>query len=633
MTALEPPSPARRFSLFAKYALTMVGLVFVVLLINGAVEAWFSYHSARLAILTRTSEKAEAVARAIETSLSELDRQVSWITRASAMTPAQRRDDVIQLLSQQPDMIEVIQLDHDNREQLRVTRSRAYYNSGRDLSRDPRVTTLQAGRISFSMSGTDPQQPRLSITLAHTGSTGVTIAELALPFVQTILNQALTGAAMDGLIADASGRVIASTRQSWIGEDTAGQAKMQAMTGSAQPMQGASTDLDGATVLASSRPIAMAQWTVVTQQPERLALEPLRGVLTRVAVLMALGLIVAGLAGALLARRLLVPIRALRAGADRIGSGDFNAPITIETSDELQDLASRFNAMAGELRETYAGLEAKVEARTRDLAQTVTELAGAHATVQQQAAQLQAQKTELIDWNALLTERVNTQIAEIERIRRLERFLAPQVAQLIASTDDHAALLASHRREVTVVFCDLRGFTAFTESTEPEETMAVLREYHTALGELIFKYEGTLDRFAGDGVMVLFNAPLPQDDHTAKAVQMAVDMRDAIGALCVRWRNRGHQLGFGMGIATGYATLGQIGFEHRLEYAAIGSVTNLASRLCDEAKADQIIVSQRVYSVVEHSVEGRPLSGLQLKGFNAPVMVAEVISWRGRAVI
>jgi class 3 adenylate cyclase len=227
-----------------------------------------------------------------------------------------------------------------------------------------------------------------------------------------------------------------------------------------------------------------------------------------------------------------------------------------------------------------------------------------------------------------LEERVETQLGEIERIRRLERFLAPQVAQLIASSDGHEGLLDSHRREVTVVFCDLRGFTAFTETTEPEEAMNVLREYHAALGELIFKYEGTLDRYAGDGVMILFNAPIQFDDHTARAVRMAVEMRDTIGQLTEKWRNRGHNLGFGIGIALGYATLGQIGFEQRLEYAAIGSVTNLASRLCDEAKANQIVVSRRVYGMVEPWVEGKPIDDLNLKGFNHPILAAEIISWR-----
>jgi len=205
------------------------------------------------------------------------------------------------------------------------------------------------------------------------------------------------------------------------------------------------------------------------------------------------------------------------------------------------------------------------------------------------------------------------------------------VAQLIASSDSPEGLLTSQRREVTVVFCDLRGFTAFTEATEPEEAMNVLREYHAALGKLIFKYEGTLDKYSGDGVMILFNAPIQFPDHTARAVKMAVEMRDTVGKLTERWRNRGHNLGFGIGIALGYATLGQVGFEQRLEYAAIGSVTNLASRLCGEARPNQIVVSRRVYGMVEPFVEGRPIDDLHLKGFNHPVLAAEILRWKGEA--
>ena len=255
------------------------------------------------------------------------------------------------------------------------------------------------------------------------------------------------------------------------------------------------------------------------------------------------------------------------------------------------------------------------------------ELAAAHNTVQQQAAKLQEQTEQLRNWNRSLEERVEKQLGEISRIKRLERFLAPQVAQLIASSDGHDSLLDSHRREVTVLFCDLRGFTAFTEATEPEEAMNVLREYHAALGKLIFKYEGTLDKYAGDGVMILFNAPIQFEDHTRRAAQMAVEMRDTIGPLTEKWRNRGHTLGFGIGIALGYATLGQVGFEQRLEYAAIGSVTNLASRLCGEAKANQIVVSRRVYGIVEPWVEAQPLDDLVLKGFNHPVLAMEILSW------
>jgi class 3 adenylate cyclase len=193
----------------------------------------------------------------------------------------------------------------------------------------------------------------------------------------------------------------------------------------------------------------------------------------------------------------------------------------------------------------------------REIDQNGRELTKAHDTVQQQATKLKEQTEQLRSWNRLLEERVAKQLAEIERIGRLQRFLAPQLAQVIASSDENASLLASHRREVTVVFCDLRGFTAFTESTEPEEVMRVLREYHAALGEIIFHYEGTLDRFAGDGILILFNDPIPYPDHTQRAVRMAVEMRDCVGKLSENWRGRGHVLGPGIGIALGYATLGQ----------------------------------------------------------------------------
>jgi class 3 adenylate cyclase/HAMP domain-containing protein len=556
------------------------------------------------------------------------------------------------------------------------------------------------------------------------------------------------------------------------------------------------TDPDGHAVLTASNPVPRLGWFVFFEQPTARALAPIRDQLARIALLISLGLAVAILAGTVMARRMLIPITALRTGARRLGAGDFSHRIDVHTKDELEELADQFNSMAGKLHETYSGLESKVEERTRDLAQSVNELkvleevgravassldlnavlptvaaraveithadavliftydaakhrfnlteaigidksadrarlaidpdgsalgeaatsgepvaipdladaadhplrdvaiaagfhsvlvvplvdqqgilgslvvlrkttgefsqnliglmrtfahqavlamrnarlftevdqkgrelASAHSTVQQQADQL-------LNWNRSLEERVEKQLGEIERIRKLERFLAPQVAQLIASSDGHDSLLDSHRREVTVVFCDLRGFTAFTESTEPEEAMAVLREYHAALGELIFRYEGTLDRYAGDGVMILFNAPIEFADHTKRAVKMAVEMRDTIGLLTQKWRNRGHSLGFGVGIALGYATLGQIGFEQRLEYAAIGSVTNLASRLCDEAKANQIVVSRRVFGMVEPWAEGNSLEELNLKGFNHPVLAVEILRWReeGEAV-
>jgi adenylate cyclase len=241
-----------------------------------------------------------------------------------------------------------------------------------------------------------------------------------------------------------------------------------------------------------------------------------------------------------------------------------------------------------------------------------------HDTVQEQAVRLEGQALQLADWNRTLEQRVAEQLAELERIGRLKRFFSPQLAELIVSTGEEK-LLESHRREVTVVFCDLRGFTAFAETTEPEEVMEVLRQYHTALGELIFRYEGTLERFTGDGLMVFFNDPVPCPDPAAQAVRMAVAMRQRVGELTETWRKRGHELDLGVGIAQGYATLGKIGFEGRFDYAAIGTVTNLAARLCGEATGGQILISQRVYAAVEALAVAELVGELSLKGFVKPV--------------
>ena len=243
-----------------------------------------------------------------------------------------------------------------------------------------------------------------------------------------------------------------------------------------------------------------------------------------------------------------------------------------------------------------------------------------HDTVQAQAAQL-------AEWNRTLEQRVGEQLGELERVGRLKRFLSPHLADLIVSSRDER-ILESHRREITVVFCDLRGFTAFAETVEPEEVMGLLREYHAAIGELIFRFEGTLERFAGDGFMVFFNDPLPCPDPAARAVRMTVAMRLRVGELSHGWRKRGYQLDFGVGIALGYATLGKIGFEGRFDYAAIGTVTNLASRLCDAARPGQILISQRVHAMVEDLVEAEPVGDLTAKGFSKPVPAFNVVGLR-----
>ncbi|MGZ3271630.1 MAG: adenylate/guanylate cyclase domain-containing protein [Croceibacterium sp.] len=801
MIAVKDKMGSLRQGLFAKYVFALVGLVIFVLAVNGAMETWISYRAIKATLTDAMGEKAEATARRIEQSVLELERQINWVTRASADTLAKHNADYAQLLNQVPPVIQLMLLDSAGREQLRVSRGASpSVGSKADFSRDIRFTETVTRGLSFSPAEFRGSRPTMSIAVSHSGysaNASVTVADIDLSFLADFLGEAQVGKATSAYVVDPHGRVLAtSAKGPELATDLAKLPQVEALLkGRDEPASG--KDVDGHAVMTASNAIPKLGWFVLFEQPTAQALAPINDQLVRIALLIGLGLTVAITAGTLMARRMLIPIDALRAGARRLGAGDFSHRIDVHTKDELEELADQFNSMAGQLQETYSGLETKVEERTRDLARSINELkvleevgravassldlnavlptvaaraleitqadavliygydapnhqfnlseaigidkaaegahlaideassvlgeaassgepvaipdlaqakdhllrdvavtagfhsvlvvplvdqqgvlgslvvlrkeagefssnliglmrtfahqsvlamrnarlfsevdqkgrelSSAHSTVQQQAAKLQEQTDQLKNWNRSLEERVEKQLAEIERIRKLERFLAPQVAQLIASSDGHDALLDSHRREVTVVFCDLRGFTAFTESTEPEEAMNVLREYHAALGELIFRYEGTLDRYAGDGVMILFNAPLQLDDHVRRAVKMAVEMRDVIGALTERWRNRGHSLGFGVGIALGYATLGQIGFEQRLEYAAIGSVTNLASRLCDEAKAGQIVVSRRVYGMVEQWVDGQPLDDLQLKGFNHPVLAVEILRWR-----
>ena len=219
----------------------------------------------------------------------------------------------------------------------------------------------------------------------------------------------------------------------------------------------------------------------------------------------------------------------------------------------------------------------------------------------------------------------------LERVNRLRRFLAPQLVELVVDSGDES-FLRSHRREIVVVFCDLRNFTPFAETSEPEEVMTVLREYHGALGQLIHEYQGTLERFTGDGLMVFFNDPVPCDDPAERAVRMAVAMRSRVQDLAGTWFRRGYDLALGVGIAQGYATLGRIGFEGRFDYAAIGSVTNLAARLCGEAGAWQILASQRVAAGVEGLVTCEPVGALELKGFSRPTRVYDITQLRSEKV-
>jgi class 3 adenylate cyclase len=314
---------------------------------------------------------------------------------------------------------------------------------------------------------------------------------------------------------------------------------------------------------------------VVLQEPLAEALAPYQRLLLILLVVSAAGVVLALLGATLVARRVSRPVLTLAAGARRVAGGDFTTTVSIQQRDELGELAATFNEMVGGLRE---------QERVRD---------------------------------------------ELERTARLKRFFSPQLADALSGGDE--SMLASHRREITVVFGDLRGFTAFAEAADPEEVMRLLGDYHAVIGPLVFRYEGTLERFTGDGMMVFFNDPVPCPDPAARAVRMAVAMRDAVGTLLDGWRRRGHALGFGVGIAMGFATIGRIGFEGRFDYAAIGTVTNLSARLCQEAGDGQILVSRQVHAEIESLVEAKSVGPLTLRGFAKPVAVYDILGLR-RAV-
>ena len=251
-------------------------------------------------------------------------------------------------------------------------------------------------------------------------------------------------------------------------------------------------------------------------------------------------------------------------------------------------------------------------------------LEGLYAELQDKKRQVEEQAAELAEWNTTLESRVAEQVSQIGRYSRLTRFLSPKVSDLIMSgeTDDP---LKTRRAEITVVYVDLRGFTGFTETAEPEEVMSVLRQYHAELGRLVVEYDGTIEHMAGDGMMVLFNAPMPVENHELQAIRMTLAMRESLTALSLSWRKRGHELGFGAGIAGGYVTIGTIGFEQRLDYGAIGPACNMAARLCGEAKDKQILIAPRVLSKVEAQIEVEPAGDLVLKGFQRPVSAHNIL--------
>ena len=343
--------------------MSLVGLVVFVLAVNGAMETWISYRGTRVALVDAMREKSEATARRIEQSISELERQIGWVTRASASKLPQRRADYAQLLNQLPAVSQLSFLSATGRELLRMSRTEVIIDGDADFSRDIRFTETAAKGVTFAPAYFVGTRPFMSIAVSHSDA-GVTLAEIDLRFLNDFLGDAQLGKAGYAYVVDARGQVLAGSKGPEVAQELGNLPQVAALLKPDGAPLTSGKGFDGEAVLTASSPVPKLGWHVLFEQPTAQALAPIRDQLVRSALLIALGLLVAILAGTLLARRMLIPITALRTGARRLGAGDFSHRIEVRTKDELEELSDQFNSMAGQLQETYAGLESKVEERT-----------------------------------------------------------------------------------------------------------------------------------------------------------------------------------------------------------------------------------------------------------------------------
>jgi class 3 adenylate cyclase len=559
-------------SLFSKYFLALFAAVVVPLLIAGGSQAWFGYRDRRAGLNDLLDAEARAAAAKIQDFMEGIRDQLGWTVQLPWTENAdeRRRLDALLLLRQVPAVLSLGLVDAAGKERLFVSRiGLNRVEGGDDHSANPAVTGAREDRAWFGpVTFQRGSEPFMTVAVAGNRPTaGVAVAEVNLKLIWDVISAIRVGRTGEAFVLDRQGRLIAHPDISLVlRADEAATRPLRDLRSAilARPGEAiAGRDLAGNTVLAAMAPISAAGWSVIVSQPLAEAFGPIYAALWRT-----LGLLVAGaaLAAALaywLTQRMTRPILILEDGVARIGAGQFDHRIDIITGDEFERLAARFNEMAGEL--------------------------------------------------AVSQERS-------ERISRLKRFLAPQVAELIdRSGDDH--VLDGRRVEVVVVFCDLRGFTAFSARAEPETVIHLLGEYYDALERVVSTHGATLTNFSGDGAMVLVNAPVPCPDPALRAVEMARDMQSNVQKLLADRQQLDHRLGFGVGLAMGPATVGRIGSEGRLDYTAIGNVVNLASRLCSGAHDCEILVDRAAANAVGSRLRLVELAPRALKGFDRPVSV------------
>lgn len=562
-----------RRSLFFKYFLTLFVAVVVPVLAGGASEAWFGYRDQRARLNDLLQAESRLASNRIEDFIDRIRDELGWTVQLAwdNSSDDQHKLDAVRLLRQVPAIASITLVDDSGRERVFVSRFGLNRMGARtDLSEDPAVIGARSGKVWYGPVTFElGSEPFMTVSVAGSRvAAGVAIAQTNLKLIWDVISGIKVGETGRAFVLDERGRLIAHPDLSLVLRGDAQGARFGSLISQASVADReaiTTTDADGNRAVAVMAPIRGIGWTVVVEQPLREAFAPIRAALWRAGALILGGAILALALAYVLARSMTKPIHLLETGVERIGAGQFDHRIVIATGDEFEQLATRFNEMAREL-----GISKE----------------------------------------------------KSERINRLKRFLAPQVAELVENSGDDR-LLEGQRREVVAIFADLRNFTAFSARSDPETVMGVLREFYEALGAVITRHGATLTSLAGDGVMLLVNAPVPCPDPAREALRIATEMQVAVQALIVGWRERGHPIGFGIGLAMGAATVGQIGYEGRLDYTAIGNVVNLASRLCAAATDGQILVDSVAAAAVEGEIALLAQGPLLIKGYdeNVPVFV------------
>ncbi|MCC8957913.1 HAMP domain-containing protein [Bradyrhizobium sp. Pear77] len=568
------PKPHR--TLFVKYFFTLFIAVVLPLALGAIGEAWFGYREQRVHLTELLRSESRSAADRIQSFTDGIRDQLGWLVQFpwTDGQDEQHKLDAQRLLRQVPAISSVSLFDGAGVQHAMVSRL-AINRVGEDTNSpsDPVVDKLRTGASKVWYGPVRYQrgsEPHMTIAVSgNRDATGFAVADVNLKLIWDVVTAIKIGETGEAFVVDDTGRLVAHPDISLVlrGDATAeafNRLRRDIVRSSDSATE--TKDIEGRPVVALAAEIPSLKWTVIVQQPAAEAFAPIRASLWRSLLLVAIGTLLAIVLAYWLAGRMSGPIRLLEDGAQRVGAGQFDHRVTISTGDEIERLATRFNEMAREL-----GLSKE----------------------------------------------------KSDRINRLKRFLAPQIAELVESAGDDT-VLEGQRREVVAVFVDLRDFTSFSNRNEPEVVMGLLDEYHTAVGTIIVRHGATLTNFAGDGLMLLINAPVRCPDPALAALNLAIEMRSAVQGLAAGWRKRSYGIGLGIGLAMGPATVGRIGYEGQFAYTAIGNAVNLAARLCSAAIDGQILVDQAIAAAVDGRLPLQALGAIAIKGYDQQVPVFAV---------